>query len=244
MEGMKMSPQLLRPLAVAVVAAVSAGALAEARTLTGTSDAKGLKDLRLDAHVGSVEIRATDAERISWTLKLEPDEDDGWFSGGRKDAQKAIEGAKVRAVVAGESYELELDLPRGTDFDDVEEHWTIEVPSRFAIDLEANVGEVRVEGIAGGVEAELNVGEMRIAVIKGDVRASLNVGDLRVESRTKSLGRVRLEANVGDASMRIAGKTIETNRSFPVGAGLSVSNDGEDDIEGRVNVGEVTVRVE
>jgi hypothetical protein len=81
-------------------------------------------------------------------------------------------------------------------------------------------------------------------VLKGDVRASLNVGDLRIESRTKSLGRTRLEANVGDVGMRIAGERIETNRSFPVGAGLAVSKDGEDDIEGRVNVGEVSVRVE
>lgn len=239
-----MDANLTRSLALVIAVGTSATALAEPRELTGTTDAKGLKTLRLEAHVGSVEIRGTDADKISWTLKLEPDDDDGWFSGGRKDAQKAVDGAKVRAVAAGESWELEVDLPRGADFDDVEEHWTIEVPTRMAIDVDSNVGEVRIDGVAGGVEAELNVGELRISVLKGDVRASLNVGDLRIESRTKSLGRTRLEANVGDVGMRIAGKSIETNRSFPVGAGLTVSNDGEDDIEGRVNVGEVSVRVE
>lgn len=243
-----MDANLTRSLALVVAAGLGVispdARSAEARELTGATDAKGIKTLRLEAHVGTVEIRGTDAERISWTLKLEPDTDDGWFSSGRDDAQKAVDGAKVRAVAAGESWELEVDLPSGADFDDVEEHWTIEVPVRLALDLDSNVGQVRVTGVAGGVEAELNVGEMRIDVPKGDVRASLNVGDLTIDTRTASLGRVRLEANVGDVGLRIGGKRIETNRSFPVGAGLSVSNDGEDDIEGKVNVGEVTVRAE
>lgn len=236
--------RLMRGAAVLLAAGLGAGALAEPRELSGSTEAKGLTGLRLEAHVGSVEVRATDADKVSWTLKLEPDPDDGWFSGGRKDAQKAVDGAKVRAVAAGETWELEVELPRGADFDDVEEHWTIEVPARFALDLDANVGEVRVEGVSGGVEAELNVGDLRVAVLKGDVRAHLNVGDLRIESRTKSLGRVRLEANVGDVGMRIAGKSIDNERSFPVGAGLSYRAEGEDDIEGKVNVGEVSVRVE
>lgn len=239
-----MDARHIRSCLVIAALGASAAALAEPRELAGSAEAKGLTTLRLDAHVGSVEIRGTDADRISWKLKLEPDPDDGWFMGGRKDAQAAVDGAKVRGAAAGEAWELELELPRGADFDDVEEHWTIEVPARFAVDLEANVGELRVDGVAGGVEVELNVGELRIAVLKGDVRASLNVGDMRIESKTKSLGRVKLEANVGDVGMRIAGRSIETNRSFPVGAGLTVGNDGEDDVEGRVNVGEITVRVE
>lgn len=233
----------LRSLALVLAVGVPAAALAESRELTGSIDAKGLKTLRLDAHIGTVEIRGTDADKIKWTLKVDPDNDDGWFS-GRNDAQKAVDGAKIRAAAAGDVWELEIELPRGTDFDDVEEHWTIEVPSRMAIDLEANVGEVLIEGVAGGVEAELNVGELRINVAKGDVDASLNVGDLRIESRTKSLGRVRLEANVGDVELRQGGKRIESKRSFPVGGSLSISNEGEDDIDGEVNVGEVNVRVE
>lgn len=234
----------IRSSAALLAIGLGATAFAEARELTGATDAKGLKGLRLEAHVGSVEIKATDADRVTWTLKLEPDDDDGWFTGGRKDAQKAVDGAKVRAAAAGETWELEIELPRGADFDDVEEHWTIEVPTRFALDVEANVGEVRIDGVAGGVDAELNVGDLRINVAKGDVRASLNVGDLRIETRTGSLGRVKLGANVGDANLRLAGKRIDTDRTFPVGANLNYSGDGDDDIEGRVNVGEVSVRVE
>jgi hypothetical protein len=126
-----MGLDLTRSLTLVVAAGLCAPALAEPREIKGSTEAKGIKTLRLEAHVGSVEIRGTDADQISWTLKLEPDTDDGWFSGGRKDAQKAVDGER-----------------------------------------------------------------------------------------------------------------IETNRSFPVGAGLAVSKDGEDDIEGRVNVGEVSVRVE
>ena len=230
-------------LMLAATAGFAGGAMAEDRELSGSTDAKGLKSLRLDAHVGTVEIVAKDGDRISWKLRLEPDSDDGWFS-SRKDAQAAVDGAKVRAGAAGDHWELELELPRGTDFDDVKEHWTIEVPTRFAVELDANVGEVRLTGMAGGVEAKLNVGDLRIEVPQGDVRARLNVGDLSIVSHTKSMGRAELESNVGSVDLRIDGKRVESAGFMVVGGGVKSSGPGDDDVDARVNVGEARVRVE
>lgn len=238
-----MTTRIFQVLVLVIVTGLVGTVAAGTRELTGKTDAKGLKSLRLDMHVGSIEVIGTAAEQIGWQLKLEPDDDGGWFSLS-KDAQQAVDGATVRAVAVGDAWELEVELPRGSDFDDVEEHWIIEVPVRFAVVLEANVGEVTVRGVAGGVEAELNVGEMRIEVPRGDVRAQINVGELDVVSQTRSIGRVRLQSNVGDIDLRIAGKRIESDRYFAIGADLAVANEGEDDVEAEVNVGEVSVRIE
>jgi len=221
---MKRMDRIAQGLAAIAAVALASTAVAEDRVLEGDADAKGLVRLRMEAHVGSVDIVAKDGDRIAWKVRLEPDKDDGWFS-SRKDAQAAIDGAKVRAVAAGDSWDLELELPRGTDFDDVVEHWTIEVPPRFAVELDANVGEMEVMGVAGGVEAKLNV------------------GDLRIVSRTRSLGRVELEANVGGADLMVDGKRTESSGLF-VGGKVRSDNKGDDDVDARVNVGEVRVRVE
>jgi len=239
---MKRMDRIAQGRAAIAAVALASTAVAEDRVLEGDADAKGLVRLRMEAHVGSVDIVAKDGDRIAWKVRLEPDKDDGWFS-SRKDAQAAIDGAKVRAVAAGDSWDLELELPRGTDFDDVVEHWTIEVPPRFAVELDANVGEMEVMGVAGGVEAKLNVGELRIEVPQGDLRARLNVGDLRIVSRTRSLGRVELEANVGGADLMVDGKRTESSGLF-VGGKVRSDNKGDDDVDARVNVGEVRVRVE
>ena len=238
-----MQRKMFRDVALLAALVATGAALADSRELSGSTEAKGIKSLRLDSHVGAIVVTATTAEQITWKVRLDPDKDRGWFS-SRKEAQLAVDGAKVRAVAAGDAWELELELPSGTGHDDVQEHWTVEVPARFALDLTSNVGEVRVEGLAGGIEAELNVGEVRIDVPRGDVRVKLNVGDVNVVSHTKSVGHAELSANVGSADLRIDGKHIESESFFTIGGSVSSSNPGEDDLDARVNVGEVSVRVE
>lgn len=230
-------------LLIAGVLLAPPAASAATRVLEGATDAKAFKALRLDAHVGEVEVRVGTDERITWLVRIEPDDDAGWFS-DRKDAQRAIDGAQVRAVAAGESWELELDLPRGTDFDDLEEHWQVTVPARFALEIDANVGRVDLAGVAGGVEAELNVGEMRIDVPQGRVEARVNVGELRIVSATRSAGALRLAANVGEVDLKLDGKRIEADSTFSLGGGVTMSNGGKDDISAHVNVGSVSVRVD
>jgi hypothetical protein len=238
---MHMHKLSLLALAVLGMGAVAAGG--DEREIAGSVDAKALQALRIEAHVGQVDIRVSTKDQISWRLRLEPDGDDGWFS-GKKDAARAVAEAKDKAVASGNTFELELELPRGTDFDDVEEHWEIEVPARFAIDVEANVGQVLLNGMTGGIEAELNVGELRIDVPAGRIDARLNVGEIEIMSSTKSPGEIRLSANIGDADLRIGGKRFQMERGFGLGGGVSASNSGKDDVTAKVNVGEVSVRIE
>ena len=98
--------------------------------------------------------------------------------------------------------------------------------------------------MTGGVEAELNVGELHIDVPSGSVNARANVGEVKVLSATKSPGEVRLSANIGDADLRIGGKRYQADRGFGLGGGVSASNGGKDDITAKVNVGDVSARID
>ncbi len=114
----------------------------------------------------------------------------------------------------------------------------------FAIEVEANVGRVEVTGPTGGVEAELNVGELRIDVPSGKVDARANVGEIKVLSATKSPGELRLSANIGNVDLRIGDKRVQADRGFALGGGVSASQGGKDDISAKVNVGDVSVRID
>ena len=230
-------------LALAMLGMGAATASSDVREITGSVEAKALQALRIEAHVGHVDIKVGTKDQISWRLRLEPDGDDGWFS-GHKDAERAVAEAKVKATTSGNRFELELELPRGTDFDDVEEHWEIDVPARFAIDVEANVGQVELTGMTGGIEAELNVGELRIDIPSGRIDARLNVGEINITSASKTPGEIRLSSNIGDADLRIGGKRFQMERGFGLGGGVSASNSGKDDVTAKVNVGEVSVRID
>ena len=78
----------------------------------------------------------------------------------------------------------------------------------------------------------------------GAVRLNTSVGEVSVHSGAKNIGDVDLDSNIGEVSLRVDGDDIEPERSMFVGSRLSWSGDGDDDIDVRVNVGEIVVRID
>ncbi len=96
------------------------------------------------------------------------------------------------------------------------------------VNLKVNVGEIDAEVAGGDIEAEVNVGDIRVTTASGSygsVRLDANVGDAKIIGadsgavrRSSGYGpgssasldgdgrdRIRLEVNVGDASLNIRG---------------------------------------
>jgi hypothetical protein len=228
---------------ILIAALLAAGTVQadEPRVLKGESAATELKALRLDARVGQVRVTAHDADTVTWTLELEAKRD-GFFS-SKRDAREAIAKARIEAETSGTRLILGVRFPAGTDEDDIEEHWTVNVPVRFSADVDMAVGQLNIEGIAGGVDADLAVGEIDIRVPSGRVRADTSVGEIQIENGTKSPGDIELEANVGDVSLDLDGYRVPTERGFGPGAEIDMRRDGEHDIEASVNVGDVRVTI-
>jgi hypothetical protein len=123
------------------------------------------------------------------------------------------------------------------------EKWRVRVPERLAAVLKMGVGEVEVEGIEGGVDTTVGVGEITVDVPAGTVRLKSSVGEVTVRHRAADVGRVDLDTNVGDVSLRVEDEFIEPERSLFVGSRLTWDGKGDDDINVTVNIGEIDVSV-
>ncbi|HET9679880.1 MAG TPA: hypothetical protein VFP95_04875 [Gammaproteobacteria bacterium] len=214
------------------------------RTEKGQIAASDINTLVLDASIGEYDITATNGNTIVWQLDLVADAD-------LEQARSKAEQFTVSAQREGDEYVLSVDWPTDTDNngdinidDSVTERWTISVPARLALDMNANIGEVTIDGVAGGVTLDFNIGEVSVEIPRGTVDISSNIGEVELVTRTDSLGDVDLDANIGEISFTNAGEDVAADYNFPVGQELHLNNDGEDSIEIGLNIGEIDVEVE
>lgn len=227
---------------LAAFALLSSGAMAEnTRDFSLDVPAEDIKQLDLEGNVGSIDIRAADVDAVEVRVRLEPSDDD-WFGSEKKLAER-LEEAKLEHDVDGDVLRVRLNYEESRHDDgDLEEHWEIRVPTRMALNVELNVGEMSLVGTGGGVEAEVNVGELEIDVTGGDIDAEVNVGEVDIRSATKTPGEFDLESNIGDARLRIDGRDTGRGEGW-LGAGITHDAGGEDDVTATVNVGEVRVEI-
>lgn len=212
------------------------------RRFNATHDAADIQTVELEANVGQVRMETTDEDKVIVEVTVTPDDDDDWFGHSERVLER-IRKAELKHELRGSTLVLSLDYPRNRNGDDdIEEEWLIRMPARMAADVNLNVGELEIRGLAGGVSAEVNVGELDINVERGDVSAEVNVGELSIVSRTDSPGEFDLSVNVGDARLRINGESIEPERGW-IGGSLEHDAGGEDDISAETNVGDVRVEV-
>lgn len=225
------------------LAAASAGAVpaAEERLIERTIPAAKLSELSVKARVGDIRVTTGRTDEVLIRLRIKPKEfSGGWFSSRREgDPAKAELSSETRGST------LHLDIRYPDDRDGIEEQWTIEAPARLAARLSVSVGNIEVRGLAGGLDLKVNVGDIEADIPEGDVDAEVNVGDIRVTTATSSYGRVRLDANVGDASISApsGARPVKRSRGYGPGDSASLDGGGRDRIRLDVNVGGASLRI-
>lgn len=230
--------------AIFILLALIGSGAAEARddrVIEGSAPIASANRLALDAGVGKLTVKAGAGDTVRWRVALEADPDGGWFSSRRREDEvlQAIAAAKVEAKVRGDTFELILDLPRGSDEDDVEQRWTVEVPSSFGARVAIDVGELEVTGINGGVRATVDVGNITLDLPGGSVEASVDVGSIEITTATAPSGDIDLAADVGDVELELDGRRIRNDHGYGPGESLRLSGKGGDRVRARVDVGDI-----
>ena len=223
-------------LAASLLIAVAASA--DTRTLDGSRSADGLALLSLETGVGDVVITGTDADRIDYEVILKPRRG-GIFSSLRS-AQREVDAAALSAEVVGR--ELRLEVRSDDDDRRFEERWTIRVPRRLTVELEAGVGAVDIRDLAGGLDMEIGVGDASIEVAGGDVTVEIGVGEVSVRGPAAAYGRAECEGGVGDARLRVRGQRIDSEGL--VGHSAEWRGDGPHRILVEVGVGDAEVTLD
>jgi hypothetical protein len=214
------------------------------RTLSADLASAGLDTLALQVGVGEVHITASADDEVHAEVTLRPKEREflgflHWSSSMGRD----IAAAAIHQERKDKRLTLSLDLD-GHDQDEIKQEWEVQVPARLKLDSVMNVGEMNIAGVAGGVGAKLDVGELEIDVPKGSIDADVNVGEIRAKSGSAHHGRIQLASNIGDATLMLHGAESGVHEHGGLGNRVSMDGDGPDSMDLKLNIGEVTLRVE
>lgn len=214
------------------------------RTLTADVPAAGLHSLALDVAVGEVNIEPSSDDAVHVQVELRQKEDwSFWFfrwssSGTAKD----IAAAAIEQHKSGDRLSLSLAYPSDHQ-DNIKQKWEVRLPVRLALETKLSVGQLTIDGVAGGVEATLNVGELRITVPQGPIRAEVNVGEILAATHTKQAGDVSIASNIGDAVLYVDGEHAGFHDHSGLGNQVNWSGKGTDRMKLSVNVGSAMLKV-
>jgi hypothetical protein len=187
----------------------------------------------IDARVGEIRLRGTNQNDVVVDLELEAKERFWFFSDGDPqavDLQSEIRNGELRLTLRG-------------DREDLTEHWEIAVPSRLAARVNLNVGEIRVDGVAGGLDASVDVGSINIDVPEGSVRARADVGEVEVDTATSSYSEIDLRSDIGETDAVLNGRRIRPNRTSFTGSRTTASGSGKDRFDLRANIGSAKLTI-
>lgn len=153
--------------------------------------------------------------------------------------------ARLAAGIQGDTLNLFLSYPSGARHDDVQEHWTIQVPARFAVDAVLADGRLVIRDVAGGVSAQLNAGDLTIRIPGGPLKASVSTGRVHVISDTTQPGKITVRSNFGLAALSFNGKLYAPPPSsfHFIGNTEQRQESGKDNMEVKVFAGEADLRV-
>ncbi|GAA0662127.1 hypothetical protein [Rheinheimera tangshanensis] len=202
-------------LVSALVMALSATTVMaeDVKVLEKVIDAKSFTKLVLEVPVGEINIKAAKGSEISLVVELDPDED--WL--GRS---SDLSDAQISRGDDGSTLKLKVDLE---DDDDVEQSWTVMMPADMAISLNLGVGSVEIDDLTSDIKVYVGVGEVDVAV------------------NTSLYDSIKLDAGVGDTSIK-GGKGRYERDQVLVTSSSQLHGEGKKELEANVGVGDIEVR--
>ncbi|HET7306462.1 MAG TPA: hypothetical protein VFK24_01420 [Gammaproteobacteria bacterium] len=228
--------------ALAFVCALSARADEPTRTLKADMPASGLRVVSLVAGVGEVRIEPSHDGAVHVAVTLKPKEHGMWvikWHSGMDEIKKATLNKDIDDGVL----RLSLSVPNADDDDDSDfkQEWHVRMPAALTLKSRVNVGEVRIDGIAGGVTARTKVGEMHIHVPKGSVKARVKVGELDVTTGATAYRDLTLDSSIGDVNIDGIDLPESARGQSGMGKHVSLKGHGTDDFDLSCEIGEVNL---
>lgn len=144
---------------------------------------------------GSIRVFGWDGDSVRVTARMQAQADD--------DAEAAKLLKDVRIVTDGRS--VRAEAPRGDSW--YRSGWsvsyTVEVPRRFDLGLEAHNGSLRVDGVTGRLDLRTTNGSVALQDVGGDVHARTQNGSMNVALAGTSWDGSGLDAETQNGSVRL-----------------------------------------
>ncbi len=204
-------------------------------TKTWKLDANGIKELRVDVPVGSVEIVGSETTKeivVTADIVIRKMDDD--------EAVEYLKKCKMDLVKKGDKAVFEFDLKKG------KHHWffgssisisidiTIEVPRSMNLDLSSGAGDFDVKKITGNLTVETGAGNITLTDVKGIIEADSGAGNVEIK---KVIGDVTVETGAGNIEL----DDIKGDVDADSGAGNISINDIDGLIVADTGIGNIDV---
>jgi len=176
-------------------------------------DVANLTEFRIDAGVGVLDVVSSEDNVLRVEVEIEGNRQ-GIFRPRKRD----VSDIDIKARIKGDILYVELS---DGDYDDIELHWRVELPSLERTQL------------------DLAVGQMNVSVGKTNLEVDLGVGEVNVTMPRRYAGEIDMEVGVGGVNLRGA-DNVDNHRSITSGE-TTGRGDGSSSIEVDVGVGKATV---
>ncbi|KAF7788441.1 hypothetical protein PRUB_a3107 [Pseudoalteromonas rubra] len=199
-------------LITAALLVLSATAQAkETRTLTHSFELADSTELEIQFPIGKLKTQTHSGKTIKVTIELEPVEHD------IDKVTDALEDVQLASRRAGNELSLSLNSKY------VKQDWTVKVPESMELDVEVDVGNVKLLGLNNDADVEVGV------------------GNVTIEADAKDFRRVRFDSGVGKTKLSDLPGNAETERNM-VGETLRYHGQGEHSLDIEVGVGNIKLR--
>ncbi len=213
---------------IALAVATNVAAAVEV-TRSRSFKATEISSLALRSGVGAVRIERGTGDTLEAHVTIKPKRTTGIFS-----SLPDVKNLDMSATTRGDQLALEVDAKN------IEERWLLRLPKKMlsAIEVKAGVGDIKVTAPAERIEVDLGVGDAELDIPVGTITLQVGVGDASVRTPRANAGTIDGETRVGGVSLKgLDGR----ERQYAVGGSVSGQGAGQQRIEARVGVGNLSI---
>jgi hypothetical protein len=163
-----------------------------------------------------------------------------------EEAEKLAEEVRIKLEPSGNELHIKIERPDNKWENSITIGFNITVPKQAALQLGANVGEIKISDIAQPIKVETNVGAISCKEITGDIDAKTNVGQVIVlySKTAPSACNANVKTDIGEIDFTAPpGLSAQVNLSANLGSiqtalPLTVKGKINQDSSGTIGKGE------
>jgi len=210
-----------------------------------TAPLAGIDTLDVNVKVGRIEVTAADVEEAKISAVIEA------RASTEEKAQELGEAVRIEAEPSGHTLAIKVVKPRGFGNNNPTVNLTITLPASLKIKAETNVGDIRIAGFGGPVQARVDVGTITCTGLRDSADLHTNVGDVRAEYASDAPAAISVDASANVGNVELTGPqslsvqvTAETNvGSVSSDRPVTVTGHLKQAIRGTIGAGEGRVHL-
>ena len=203
--------------------------------------ATGFTKITIDSRIGVIKVHGWNQDE----LRLEGVKKTRSFFSGRR-AEDYIDDVSVTLRQEEDKFSIKVRHPTDSVFERATYMVDLELwlPWGMEIDINHNIGEIRVEEMASSVRVRCNIGEIYVETDLPDeskVSLGINIGTIELRVPEDTAARITAEANIGSVDVGSPFRGVASRSGFIGSEYDATIGEGDSSIDLSVNIGSINI---